>query len=71
MYGNGAGTGMVAYQATRQVLARLRALTAVNAVVLGTTTLAARRLPTGATTTRTTATTAMASGLFATPTSVG
>ena len=51
--------------------ARLRALTAVNAVVLGTTTLTTRRLPTGTTTTRTTATTTMASALFATPTSVG
>ena len=51
--------------------ARLRALTAVNAVVLGTTTPTTRRLPTGTTTTRTTATTAVASALFATPTSVG
>ena len=50
--------------------ARLRALTAVNAVVLGTTTLTTRRLPTGAATTRATAT-AVASALFATPTSVG
>ena len=59
------------YQAERQTRARLRALTAVNAVVLGATTLAARGLPTGTTTTRTTATTTMASALFATPTSVG
>ena len=65
---------MVAYQATRQLQARRRALTAVNAVVFGTTTPstspAARRLPAGATNTRTTATaamatTTMASALFA------
>lgn len=68
---NGAGTGMVAYQVARQVQARRRALTAVNAVVLGTTTPTTRRLPTGATSSRTSATTTMASALFATPTSVG
>ena len=45
--------------------ARRRALTAVNAVVLGTTTPTTRRLPAGTTTTRTTATTTMASALFA------
>ena len=57
---------MIAYQATRQVQARLRALTAVDAVVLAAaTTLAARRLPTGPTTTRTAAAAAMASALFA------
>ena len=71
MYGNGAGTGMVAYQATRQLRARRRALTAVGAVVLGTATPAARRLPTGTTATRSTATSTVASALFATPTSVG
>ena len=73
---------MVAYQATRQVQARLRALSAVNAVVLGATALTTRRLPPGAATTReaapttsattgTTAAATMASALFATPTSVG
>lgn len=56
---------MVAYQAARQVQARRRVLTAVNAVVLGSTTPATRRLPTGTTTTRATATTTMASALFA------
>ena len=56
---------MVAYQATRQLQARLRGLTVVSAVVLGTTTLATRGLPTGATTTRATATTTVASALFA------
>lgn len=59
---------MVAYQAERQMRARLRALTAVNAVVLGTTALAARGLSAGAATARTTAAAAMASALFATPT---
>lgn len=68
MYGNGAGTGVVAYQVTRQIQARRRVLTAVGAVVLGTAAPATRRLPTGATTTRTTATAAMASALFAPPT---
>lgn len=48
---------MVAYQEKRQVQARLRALTAVNAVVLGSTALTLRRLPTGTTSTRATATT--------------
>ena len=62
---------MVAYQATRQVQARLRALTAVLEVVLGAATLASRRLPTGSAAARTTAATSMASALFATPTSVG
>ena len=56
---------MIAYQATSQLRARLRALTAVSAVVLGATTLAARRLPTGAATTRATASAAMDSALFA------
>ena len=56
---------MIAYQATRQVQARLRALTAVLAVVLGAAALATRGLPTGAATTRTTATAALASALFA------
>ena len=59
------------YQAERQTQARLRALTAVDAVVLGTTTLATRRLPTGTTAARTPASTTVASALFATPTSVG
>lgn len=60
------------YQERRQVQARLRALTAVFAVVLGAAALSARRLPTGAATaSRTTASTTMASALFATPTSVG
>ena len=61
---------MVAYQATRQVRARLRALAAVSAVVLGSAALTTRRLPTGASS-RTAATATMASALFATPTSVG
>lgn len=62
MYGNGAGTGMViAYQATRQMQARLRALTAVNAVVLGVIARTTRRLTAGTATTRPSATTAMAS----------
>ena len=66
MYGNGAGTGMVAYQAERQTRARRRAFNAVDAVVLGASTkLAARRLPAGTTTARTTATTTLASALFA------
>ena len=55
---------MIAYQATSQLQARLRALTAVGAVVLGTTTLTTRRLPAGTTTTRTTAATAVAFALF-------
>lgn len=69
---NGAGTGMVTYQARRQMRARRRALTAVTAVVLGTTALATRWLPTGTATTRsataatrTSSTTAVASALFA------
>ena len=62
---------MVAYQATRQVQARLRALAAVYAVVIGASTLTTRRLPTGSAAARTTAATSMASALFATPTSVG
>lgn len=66
---------MVAYQATRGEQARLRALTAVDAVVMRSTTLStsitARRLPNGAAATRTAATTTLASALFATPTSVG
>lgn len=61
MYGNGAGTGMVAYQAKRQMQARLRALTAVNAVVLGAIAPTTRRLTAGTATTRPSATTAMAS----------
>ena len=56
---------MVAYQATRQVQARLRALSAVFAVVLGTTTPTSRRLPSGTATTRTSATAVMASAVFA------
>lgn len=69
---NGAGTGMVAYQAERQIQARRRALSAVYAVVLGTTSPAARRLPAGTTTTtRTPAAATLASALFATSTSVG
>ena len=59
------------YQAERQTQARLRALAAVYAVVLGAAAPASRGLPTGAAATRTTATTTMASALFATPTSVG
>ena len=62
---NGAGTGMDLYIAARQAQARLRALTAVLAVVLGSAALAARRLPTVTTTTRTSAATSMASALFA------
>lgn len=62
---------MMAYQAKRQIQVRRRALTAVSAVVLGAAALTARRLPAGATTARPTATTTMASALFATPTSVG
>ena len=55
------------YQAERQTRARLRALAAVYAVVLGTTTLATRRLPTGTSSARATATatTTLASALFA------
>ena len=64
---NGAGTGMVAYQAERQIRARLRVLAAVGAVVLGTATVTTRRLPTGTSATRSTATTTMASALFAPP----
>lgn len=72
IYMNGAGTGMVAYQAERQIQARLRALAAaVYAVVIGATTPTTRRLPTGASAARTSATTSVASALFATPTSVG
>ena len=56
---------MIAYQATSQLQARLRALAAVYAVVLGTSTLTSRRLPTGTAAARTTATAAMAFGLFA------
>ena len=52
---------MVAYQATRQMQARRRALSAVNAVVLGAIAPTTRRLPPGTATTRTSATTAMAS----------
>lgn len=62
---------MVAYQATRQLQARRRALTAVYAVVLGASTPASRRLPTGTTATRTTAATSMASALFALQNNVG
>lgn len=62
---NGAGTGIAAYQATRKVQARLRALSAVYAVDLGATAPTTRRLPTGTTTTRATATTTMVSALFA------
>lgn len=61
MYGNGAGTGMVAYQVTRQMQARLRALTAVNAVVLGAIALPTRRLTPGTATPRPSATTPTAS----------
>lgn len=76
---NGAGTGMViAYQATRQMQARLWALTAVNAVVIGAAGLSVaaafstRGFSTGASASpRTSAATTMASALFATPTSVG
>lgn len=56
---------MVTYQAARQLQARRRALTAVSAVVLGAATPATRRFSTGAATTRATATTTMASALFA------
>ena len=56
---------MIAYQATRQVQARLRALTAVYAVVLGTATLSTRRLPTGAAAARAAASATLASVLFA------
>ena len=59
------------YQAERQTQARRRALAAVYAVVLGASTPTTRRLPAGAATTRTSAATALASALFATPTSVG
>ena len=64
---NGAGTAgvVVVYQVTRQMQARLRALTAVYAVVLGATSLATRGLPTGTTAARASATTSMASALFA------
>ena len=63
---NGAGTGIGrTYQATREAQAWIRALSAVNAVVLGTTTTT-RGLPAGIpTTTRTTAAAAMASALSA------
>lgn len=61
---NGAGTGMVAYQVTRQIQARRRALSAVNAVVLGTTSPTTRRLPSGSSTSRSTATSPLASALF-------
>lgn len=50
MYGNGAGTGGVtAYQAKRQIRARIRVLTAAIAVALGTTTTWSRVFPNGAT----------------------
>lgn len=62
---------MVAYQETRQVQARRRALAAVGAVVLGAASPTARRLPTGASTTRATASTTLASGLFAPQNNVG
>lgn len=62
---NGAGTGTEAYQATRQVQARRRALPAVAAVVLGAAAPATRRLPTGAASARTTASTTVASALSA------
>lgn len=64
---NGAGTGIGrTYQATREAQAWIRALSAVNAVVLGTTTTTTRGLPAGIpTTTRTTAAAAMASALSA------
>lgn len=50
---------------------RLRALTAVNAVVLGTTTLTTRRLPAGTASTARTAAATVASALFATQNNVG
>ena len=62
--GNGAGTGTEAYQAALQAQARLRALTAVYAVALGTAVTTSRRLPTGAVASRTAAATSMASALF-------
>lgn len=68
---NGAGTGAEAYQTVRQVQARLRAPPAVFAAALGTATTTPRGLPAGTTTTRAAARTALASALFATPTSVG
>lgn len=50
MYGNGAGTGGVtAYQAKRQIRARIRVLTAAIAVALGTTTASSRVFSYGAT----------------------
>lgn len=50
MYGNGAGTGGVtAYQAKRQIRARIRGLTAAIAVALGTTTPSSRVFPNGST----------------------
>lgn len=50
MYGNGAGTGGVtAYQAKRQLRARILVLTAASAVALGTTTPSTRGFPNGAT----------------------
>lgn len=55
MYGNGAGTGMVAYQAKRQLWARIRVLTAAIAVPLGTTTPSTRGFPPGTTPNTTTA----------------
>ena len=71
MYGNGAGIGMEAYQATLQVQARLRALAAVCAVALGSASLICVRLTTGATITRTAGTSPMVSALFAPQNSVG
>ena len=62
---------MVAYQVTRQLLARRRALAAVYAVVLGAAASSARRLPAGTSAPRASAATTLASALFATPTSVG
>lgn len=56
MYGNGAWTGGVtAYQAKRQLRARIRVLTAAIAVALGTTTPSTRGFPNGATPNSTTA----------------
>lgn len=62
---NGAGTGMDLYIAARQAQVCRSVMAAVDAVVLGTTTLTARRLPSGSASARTSATARMASALFA------
>ena len=52
---NGAGTGMDLYIAARQAQVCRSVMAAVDAVVLGTTTLTARRLPSGSASARTSA----------------